>query len=32
VHDVIFVPRIPRTTSGKVKRDLCEKLYQESRY
>ena len=31
VHDVIFVPRIPRTTSGKVKRDLCEKLYHETR-
>jgi acyl-CoA synthetase (AMP-forming)/AMP-acid ligase II len=31
VHDVLFVPRIPRTSSGKVKRDLCEKLYHEVR-
>jgi len=29
VHDVVFVPRIPRTSSGKVKRDLCEQLYHE---
>ncbi len=31
VHDVILVPRIPRTSSGKVKRDLCEQLYHRTR-
>ena len=31
VHDVAFVPRIPRTTSGKVKRDLGGKLYFDRR-
>lgn len=29
VHDVVFVPRIPRTTSGKVRREACEKLCRE---
>lgn len=29
VHDVVFVRKIPRTTSGKLKRDACEQLYLE---
>lgn len=29
IHDVLFVPRIPRTPSGKIKRDECEALYRE---
>ncbi len=31
VHDVLFVPKIPRTTSGKVKRDACERIWLEKR-
>ncbi|RMG42866.1 MAG: hypothetical protein D6718_13340 [Acidobacteria bacterium] len=31
VHDVLFVRKIPRTSSGKVKRDACERIYRESR-
>ncbi len=31
VHDVICVPKIPRTSSGKVKRDLCERLCLEQK-
>jgi len=29
VDDVVFVPRIPKTTSGKVSRHLCEQIYRE---
>jgi fatty-acyl-CoA synthase len=29
LHDVVFVPRIPRTTSGKLKRDAIVQLYHE---
>ncbi|MFN7964577.1 MAG: AMP-binding protein [Acidobacteriota bacterium] len=29
VHDVVFVRKIPRTTSGKLKRDACEQIYRE---
>lgn len=31
VHDVVTVPRIPKTTSGKVMRHLCLQMYRESR-
>jgi acyl-coenzyme A synthetase/AMP-(fatty) acid ligase len=27
VHDVRVVPRIPKTTSGKIVRHLCQQLY-----
>ena len=30
VDDVLFVPRIPKTTSGKVSRHLCEQIYREA--
>jgi surfactin family lipopeptide synthetase A len=30
VDDVILVPRIPKTTSGKVSRHLCEQIYREA--
>ena len=29
IHDVFLVPRIPRTTSGKIRRGECEALYRE---
>jgi acyl-coenzyme A synthetase/AMP-(fatty) acid ligase len=29
VDDVVFVPRLPRTSSGKVRRDACRALYLE---
>jgi acyl-CoA synthetase (AMP-forming)/AMP-acid ligase II len=29
IRDVFLVPRIPRTTSGKIRRDECEALYRE---
>jgi acyl-CoA synthetase (AMP-forming)/AMP-acid ligase II len=32
VYDVYFVPkRLPKTTSGKVQRHMCKKIYLESR-
>lgn len=31
LHDVVFVPKIPRTTSGKVRRADCEQIYLERR-
>jgi acyl-CoA synthetase (AMP-forming)/AMP-acid ligase II len=31
VEDVLLVTSIPKTTSGKVKRDACEELYRQSR-
>ncbi len=30
VDDVQFVPRIPKTTSGKVSRHLCEQIYRDA--
>ncbi len=30
VDDVVLVPRIPKTTSGKVSRHLCEQIYREA--
>ena len=29
IHDVFLVPRIPRTSSGKIRRGECEALYRE---
>ena len=29
IHDVFLVPRIPRTTSGKIRRSECEALYRQ---
>ena len=29
IHDVFLVPRLPRTTSGKIRRSECETLYRE---
>ncbi|MDQ7007105.1 MAG: AMP-binding protein [Acidobacteriota bacterium] len=31
LHDIVFVNKIPRTTSGKVRREDCERLYLEQR-
>ena len=31
VEDVLLVTSIPKTTSGKVKRDACEELYRQAR-
>lgn len=31
VHDVLFVPRLPKTTSGKIMRHECERIYRERR-
>ena len=31
VHDVLVVPNIPKTTSGKVARHRCEEIYREAR-
>jgi len=28
---VVFVPKIPRTTSGKIRRADCEKMYFQQR-
>lgn len=30
VHDVHFVPRIPKTTSGKIVRHVCQQMYLEA--
>jgi fatty-acyl-CoA synthase len=30
VDDVVIVPGIPKTTSGKISRHICERLYRES--
>ena len=32
VDEVLLVPRLPRTSSGKVRRSECERLFRESRY
>ena len=31
VDEVVIVPRIPKTTSGKVSRQACEQIYRDSR-
>ena len=31
VFDVRIVPKIPKTTSGKVARHLCEEIYRAAR-
>jgi acyl-coenzyme A synthetase/AMP-(fatty) acid ligase len=28
IHDIVFVARLPRTTSGKISRKACQALYR----